>query len=133
MEAVSELVLSDDELDALEELIESKDIDERNAAFAMSQRLVDSGPPGKKNGRTWFAAAALYASRLTAARRRIRELEAAEGQQRPSKPIRCIFSKKVIFTSERAARRSMRNKKDRLRSYRCPDCHGYHLTSSVGR
>ena len=58
---------------------------------------------------------------------------AAFGGQARNPAPRCLIEGKVIFNSEAAARKAMRSKGDRLRTYVCKHCNGWHLTSRTNR
>lgn len=45
----------------------------------------------------------------------------------------CESSGKRGYASPKAMHQAHRRSGDRLRAYRCPDCHRWHPTSNIGR
>ena len=119
-------------------LEEQDDPDLKLLGRDMRARLDYEGAPGKKSGRRWWQGAVLLAEKLRAATAEpdaTMIAAALEEQSIRREKARCVHSKKIIFTSEEEAKRAQGKgrKTDRLRTYLCEFCHGWHLTSNVGR
>lgn len=106
----------------------------RDLAEGMEGRLDVVGPPEKVQARQWWEGVLLLAAELQA--RPPSEAEALAEVMHSPRPVqaaRCYATHKVIFTADAARKAKGRGRKtDRLRSYECEHCMGYHLTSAVG-
>lgn len=112
----------------------------REALRQVGQKIEDviksDSRPKKRGGAVWWRAMILVASDTSDRERHgdsMASLLAEAMDSRRAEAPRCYATGKVIFASESEARqsRSKRTKSDRLRTYVCEHCHGFHLTSQV--